>query len=270
MTFGIYTCCNSRMLPFFLSWRRAVELFNPGIPVGVIPFDDESHELRRITLDSGYHWIDGPAKMWRELGTSVYGASQYRAGVPRANYFSKLAAFNGPFDDFVFADANSLLLCNAAAEFWQEELDACYFWFGSNPTKNYGSAAARAIYRKHDRTFGHGFNACFFAARRGYLTFEMANASLAHSEYHDGLLGPAPEQSMMSWIKVTHGLKFRRVRDLRPNLTAARGTADVRWYRGGVVNSAGHPVHFMKWNGQRFDEGTPNFWLLKALADNKL
>ena len=258
------------MLPFFHSWRRALDLFNPGVPVGVIPFDDESPELRRLTLDTGYHWIDGPAETWRELGRSVYGATPYRGRILSANYFSKLAAFNGPFANFVFVDVNSLLLCDVAAEFGHEALRACYFWFGSKPHRNYGSAAARAIYRKHDRSFAHAFNACFFAARRDYVTVDMAEAALAHADYYDGLLGPAPEQSMLSWIKVTHELKFRRVRDLRPHLTAAHGTADLRWQQNALVNSAGRPVHFVKWNGQRFDEGTPNFWLLKALADNEV
>jgi hypothetical protein len=270
MTFGIYTCCNSRMLPFFQSWRGAVERFNPGIPVGIIPFDEDSQDLRRIALDAGYHWVDGPARAWRELGRSVYGTSEYRHGSPRAYYFSKLAAFSGPFDRFVFADANSLVLWNVAREFGQMELDGCYFWYRANPNRNYRSPAALGTYRMLDSGFEHGFNASFFVAARNYVTLEMAESALCRAEYHDRLFGPAPEQSMLSWIKVTHGLKYARIWEINKHLRAGSRRADVRWCEGRVVNAAGRRVHFMKWSGQRFDESLPNFWLLRAMAENSL
>lgn len=270
MTFGIYTCCNSRMLPFFHSWRRAVEVFNPGTPVAVIPFDDDSDDLRRLTLSAGYEWVDEPAKTWRELGVSVYGTETYRQGIPRANYFSKLAAFNGPFDKFVYADVNSLLLMNVAAEFRNEELKGSYFWFQSRPRRNYGSASALAIYRRLEQEFKHGYNACFFAGTQDYVTVDMAREALAHREYYDGLFGPAPEQSMLSWLKVTNGLEFRRVGELKPQLTYALDSHDVRWEQGQLLNTAGRRVHFMKWTGQRFDEGMSNYWLLDALAQKRI
>ena len=112
---------------------------------------------------------------------------------------------------------NSLLLMDVATEFRNEELKGSYFWFRSNPRRNYGSAEALAIYRKLEQGFRHGYNACFFAGCRDYVTVDMAKEALAHRQYYNGLFGPAPEQSMLSWIKVTKGLEFRRVAELKPD-----------------------------------------------------
>ena len=44
-------------------------------------------------------------------------------------------------------------------------------------------------------------------------------------------------------------------RGTEARLTYALGTHTVRWEQDQVVNTAGRRVHFMKWTGQRFDEG---------------
>lgn len=260
--FGIITAANDRMLPFLEAWLGAVRTFHPDVPLAVLPFDDDSDAVRKTAERGAMLFCDDITHRWRALGGEIYPDADYRPGIPSANYLSKIAAFDGPFQRFLFLDCNSMIFFDATTLLAKTSPDVIYFMYGAKKGANYASEEVAAYYRSLDGHFQHGFNVNFFLSSRHRISLDTALAAIADpgSELAP-LFGPVADQSFVSWYCARFGV---------PCVFAREASLGIRgWARAELfgppeapVNERGQRIHHVKWNGPHFAPDLKNYWLL--------
>lgn len=252
---GLYTACNDRMLPFLPGWLGAKRQFNDAAPAFVIPFDDNISELKKFCAERSVSLLSDSAQDWRQIGSKIYGASQYRKDVLSANYFSKLAAFTGPLPRFVYSDVNSLVLFDVNRRLGETASDGCRFMHTARRFRIVSHRDALRLYRDLNPRFRTGYNACFFLSERNFITIADVHDALGHDDYSAENFGRAPEQSLLSWLEVALQKQCGLIRDIFPDLYPARRRGVLTVRDGHVFDRRGRKVHFVKWTGSGFGPG---------------
>ena len=263
---GICTCANDQMLPFLRIWFAAARLYAPGIPIGIIPFDDRSHAVEAFAREHGVEFLGGQAASWRSIGSRIYGAKKYRRDTPSASYFSKLAAFNAPFKTFMFLDVNAIFcapISDIFPRFMRSDLDII-FRFRASEGRNYATLQECRRLNKLNPGIQNGFNANFFVSRHGTVMLEDAEGI----NDAGGTFGKAPEQSFLTRIIAEKGLAVDTVhRIMRYPIGASCHNVFVVQGETVVLPSRA-PVMFIKWNGPRISPTMANFSILEHLANS--
>ena len=106
MSRGIYVLANDRVREHAIALLASLRAHDPEVPVVLIPYDDAHHEVTRVAAarfdvrvwedDATLGWID--AELHR-----VFGAGFFR----RPGNFRKQACWFGPFEDFLYLDADT-------------------------------------------------------------------------------------------------------------------------------------------------------------------
>jgi hypothetical protein len=110
---GVITVANDDYLDWLLALLGSLRATNPGLPVAVIPYDDHAGRvvaaLNRLGMPL---WC--PAGLMRTCGkiAEAVGSSPAMAGT-----FRRLAAFEGPFEAFLYLDADTVALTTLAGVF---------------------------------------------------------------------------------------------------------------------------------------------------------
>lgn len=123
MSSGVYTLANDVVLEWLLAFLNAHRQNAPGLPVCVIPYDDDVEEVRRVIAGRpGVALFDDAGAIARadayalrawSLHPTAMPTWETKFGVPgvhRLGMHRKLCAFAGPFERFVFLDADVLVL----------------------------------------------------------------------------------------------------------------------------------------------------------------
>lgn len=215
---GIYTLANDAVLDQFIALLNSIRSnAGPDIPVMVIPYDDNMAETRKEVRDRpNVHVFEKKDVLnrWESLAEDVWSA--YENGDPYFGRHSstvhrKLCVFDGPFDRFVFLDADTLLM---------DDLERVFALLDSNDLVTYDYQ-----YKDPSHVFGAGrgdlngvlgegkveeniFCVGFFASKKGVFPPELVKeltAALKRGEVN--ILYPrAPEQSLLNYMVIKGGL----------------------------------------------------------------
>jgi hypothetical protein len=157
VTNGICTLANDVVYDQWVALLNSIEVNAPGLPICVYPYDDRldriaaeiaqrPHVQLYQDLASIYRWdqffkavwdCHPTAKaLWQKLGSSEY----HRFGTHR-----RFCAFDGPFDRFLYLDADTLLLKNVDFIFRKlDEFDwVIYDFQHKDPSHVYAVASAK-------------------------------------------------------------------------------------------------------------------------------
>ncbi len=138
MKSGIYTFANDVVYDQLIALLNSIEE-NAGseIPVCIIPYNSQiqkieqdiknrSHVFLFDNQDSIDFWEDFMIQAWTANTTAQkFWKEQGKPAVRRVNFVRKLCSFDGPFDKFVYMDADTLLMDSIARVY--DKLDT-YDW----------------------------------------------------------------------------------------------------------------------------------------------
>lgn len=227
MTDGIYTLANDVVYDQMVALLNSIEANSSReIPVCIIPYDErlervikEVEKRPNVTLfdnadviqfwenfsTQAWNTHDRAQKIWAERGLP----SPYRLAMHR-----KLCSINGPFDKFVYFDADTLLMGPLEAVY--EKLDQ-YDWVTND--FQYKSDIKYIFDRPEDRLYqifnpqyvkSKIFCAGWFASKRGIFTPEILDHILHHLKMgeSDSMALFGPDQSLFNYMVLRSSISY--------------------------------------------------------------
>jgi hypothetical protein len=237
---GIYTLANDAVYDQLVALLNSIEAnYSKDIPVCVIPYDNDIGKIAaeiksrpNVTLfqDSAAiaKWEQFAQDAWNltpntsHLTPRTWG--RHKLGVHR-----KLCSFDGPFEKFVFMDADTL--CMNSLDFVFEELKSRDFvvhdYQYKDPSHVY-NVSSEKLYKVFDRQAlgSQVFCTGFFASKKGLFNEELKNLCLEGIRKNDAeILYPrSAEQSLLNYMIMKSGIQ---VYNLILNLPADKRTGDA-------------------------------------------
>ena len=105
-SWGIFTLANDVVIDSTLALFESLKTFAPDLPLRIIPYDTQQQRLAFLAHRFGHSYFESPLlDSLHRLGKSFYPLQEFAA-----RGFRKLAAFEGPFDRFLFLDSDVVAL----------------------------------------------------------------------------------------------------------------------------------------------------------------
>lgn len=194
-----------------------------------------------------------------ELGITGYGA----------HWFRRFAAFDGPFDRFLYLDSRVVVLDRLDPILAEIAPGTCDFLhFDSMINEVYRDGPIRRAFALAG--FGHGFNSGMWASRRGLFTIDqMQSAALDLASVRDQMNPRNTDQFFLNYLCDANAIRTVHFADLHEDYTHACWAGDG----GSVYRDAiglwrrwkfGDPEHrrripFLHWAGFRLHPAMPHF-----------
>ena len=208
---GVYFLANDVILDLAIAFLNSFRTYNPSIPLCLIPF---SHDIQQLgTLASRYDfsiWGD-PAVLRRcdDISRAFQGSigGQYR----------KLAAWEGPYEEFVYIDSDTVVLENI--DFVFEYLSK----FDFVTTHSNDPYIRKWVWK--DSIYGSGkltqeqisfsTNTGFITSRRGCLTVDGVFDRLPEAVELAGHMELfCAEQPLLNYLMVTSGKRYNSLSEI--------------------------------------------------------
>lgn len=256
------------MIPFLRVWLGALRANSPGLPLCVLPFGEEISEVPEFCRNMGVQYHDETTADWVELGRRLYKEENYRGDTPRAWYLSKMAPFTGPFDTFLFVDANVIILEDIS--FLEEKFESSdydiLFRFRAGEFRNIKNEQLRDEWNKITPNLKNGYNANFFISRRNCMSLEKCREFIEADPDLRNKFGTAGVQGIMTYFIVMERLKADTVLKIWKKSQGASCRNDFTISpEGEILKPDSPPVMFIKWNGTGIGPDMPNFEVFSRL-----
>lgn len=248
-TDGIYFMANDAVLDWAIAFLNSVRLHNPRTPMLLIPYDIRIHRLMALRRDYGFEvYEDASFAVLEELADHLVSCPSSRTR------YRKFAAFWGPFERFLFLDADIIVLDNV-----QELFDALS---DSGAGLLYGDADLDQCYHPGpfrdmmvSRYNARGINSGFWAARKGLFNLAEIQAlgeqaqSFKHHFIHT-------DQPFLNYCLDQSGVDYHAFGDVLPDLATRhwpdpglRREPDAYRWKGRNSPQFGRRVKVLHWAG---------------------
>jgi hypothetical protein len=251
-TEGIMCLANDAVLDNLIALCESVRTHSPNCALTVIPFDANLARTRAVLADFGYDLYDDPSL----VAMDSVGSSFWPNEATKQHFLRKFCAFWGPYDTFVFLDADIVLLQGVEQYFEAfRDHDADLMYLATDIDNVYRPGPVRdEMISEFDSV---GFNAGHFVARRGVLTEAMlvilARASLGYREAFVDLA----EQPLVNFVVDRYRLRKVDAHAALPDVVEAAALMRLKRDSAGFiladprVPESGRPVTMIHWSGYR-------------------
>lgn len=251
---GVYFLANDPVYDLTLAFLNSFRAHMPRMPACMIPFDDQIGRLRKLTETYNFVILDNSSLLSRCDAISVRFHDRTKG------HYRKLAAWEGPFDQFIYIDVDTVLLSDAAIVLKflskysfiasQSRLPGLRRWVWKDSMLSAGALSADQL---------------SYSANTGFLCSHMGALNLAKAEdAADSAITFAPhmellcfEQPFLNYLMVTSGLPYTSLLELRAS-TGAENLPQEIWAgeAGGIFHHGNFrmldvdPILLVHWNGQ--------------------
>jgi hypothetical protein len=254
---GICTLGNDVVFDQVVALLNSIEAqAGPSMPVCIYPYDDRLDRLRaevatrpqvsiyddQDSIETWDQWVrdcwdacPGARSRWQSAGCET---GYYRVGTHR-----RFCAFDGPFDRFIYMDADTLLLQSPERLFTQlDSVDWLVYDFQFSDLSHVYEDGDRLRTRFGDR-LSEIFCSGFYGAKGGQFDPEIRAQLLSQLQSGDGeLLYPmAPDQTLLNYMVMASGLSAVNLAQTLPAeiITGCCITSD---HFNPAIDSAHNPV----------------------------
>jgi hypothetical protein len=251
---GVYFLANDRVADLALAFLNSFRNCNPDIPLCLIPFDDDVDTL--LSLESRYGftvWAD------RRSLAACDEVSRLMHGFV-AGHYRKLAMWDGPFDQFVYIDTDTVVLASVDFAF---RLLGEYAFVTSHSDipgiRKYVWKETEQLSRYlSERQIAFSANTGFIVSSAGEISLERVAMGLDDAlRLRPSMELMCMEQPLLNYLMVTSGRPYTSLRRLNWENPCAR-FPEERWaggpvglIRNGQVVYPPHPrVVLVHWAGQ--------------------
>jgi len=262
---GICTLGNDRVYDQIVALLNSIEVFaGPEMPVCIYPYDDRVERLRELAQSRPHLTLyDDTASIqrwdaWVEQIWATHPTARQQwdaigsAGIHRMGTHRRFCAFNGPFDRFIYMDADTLLLSDPIPVFNAlNEYDWITYDFQHkdlNHVYDVNSGWLEKLFSAEQvqrQTFCSGF----YASRRGLFDSDLGKNILdwLNSGETAVLYPMAPDQTILNYLVMRCGV----------NSCNLALTLPTEQRTGNSVTSS----HFTIENHRVYDKGVPLLYL---------
>ena len=231
MDCGIYTLANDKVIDQLIALLNSIEKNSPDYPVCVIPYDQNIDQLKSVIEQRSEQvslfqeqvaidrWEDFASKIWQAHPTaSAKWEGRGVQGVNRMGMHRRFCAFDGPFDNYVYLDADTLVLDRLDAVFEPlREWDWVVYDFQYKDLTlvfDIGSPRLRTLFTAEQ--LSNIFCAGMYASRKNIFTSEQLDWLLGQLQTEaDVLYINGPDQSIVNYMVLKLGLSvFNLARQL--------------------------------------------------------
>jgi hypothetical protein len=266
---GICTLANDQVYNQLVALLNSIEtVVGSTIPVCVYPYDDRTDRIaaeiaRRPNVqlyddcDSIQHWDQFVRKVW-----DAHPTARQRWGKPDPNVYYRVGthrrfcAFDGPFDRFLYMDADTLLMSSPEVVFQQlEQSDWVVYDFQfKDPAHVYDLASPRLNQLfSSDRLQSEIFCSGFYATQRHLFTAEQQEWLLSELRSGDAeaLYPMAPDQTLLNYMVMKSGIALSNLaRELPPEQrTGCCITSDKFTERDRILYDQGNRLTYLHYIG---------------------
>jgi hypothetical protein len=268
-TTGICTLANDRVFDQAIALINSIgDVMGPDFPICIVPYDDQCDRLQDAIRDRPNvilfqdksvleYWEIEAKRVWdacpsaKQQWATVTTDPYYRMGMHR-----RFGAFSGPFDRFIYMDADTVLLQDVTPIF--EKLDhhdwIVYDFQHRDVSHVYNCKSEKLLQvftpNQLDREI---FCAGFYAAKRG--TFSQSKLDTCLSFLQAGeeeiLYGMAPDQTILNyWVMRSNLAVYNYALELpSAEVTGCCVTSDHFEVKGGQVFDRGTPLTYLHYIG---------------------
>lgn len=258
MANGVYILANDVVYDQLIALINSLETnVSPDLPICVVPYDDNTEKCRLATQRySQVQWFDDEALLnkWENFASEIWSAhpaaiADWKArgivGVGRMGMHRRFCCFDGPFDRFIYLDADILAMNNFDLLFDSlDDYDFVTYDFQYKDLSHVFAVDAPNLTDvfERDRLNTEIFCAGLFASKKGLFTDQMLSnlltslkAGEAEILYYNG-----PDQSILNYMVMKSEIKAMNLARTLP--------ADIR--TGCCVTSS----HFKEQDYVLFDQ----------------
>lgn len=106
-TRGLYFLANDKVLDLAIAFLNSARTFNPNLPICLVPYDNETVQIRELAAHFDFGILEDPALLaWCDAISLEF----HEPGCRGRGMYRKLAAWFGPFDEFLYIDLDTILL----------------------------------------------------------------------------------------------------------------------------------------------------------------
>jgi hypothetical protein len=264
MVDGVYILANDVVSEQLIALIHSLEQnVGPDLPICVVPYDDNTQRSRAATQRyAQVQWFDDAAILskWETFATQIWQAHPSAfadwakrgvKGVNRMGMHRRFCCFDGPFERFIYLDADILAMNSFDALFNRlDDHDFVTYDFQYKDLSHvYDVNADLTAVFERDRLETEIFCAGLYASKKGVFTDEMLADLLAHLQAGDAdiLYANGPDQSILNYMVMKSGINAVNLARSLP--------ADQR--TGCCVTSP----HFQERNHILFDQQQPLTYL---------
>ncbi len=187
---GIYITANDQVIDHAIALLNSIRLYDPNVPVVIIPYDNNYQEVAKILSDrfsvTVYPDLDFIERLSQKL-YDIFGAGFFA----RPNQFRKQACWFGEFDEFLYIDTDIVVFEKIAdnLDALQEYDFLCCDYQHSGGIQNVFSQQVieAGIFTEAD--LKDIFNGGFWASKKNLITeqdlYNTFAECAAHPEYFD-------------------------------------------------------------------------------------
>lgn len=215
---GVYILANDIVYDQLIALINSLEK-NVGIdlPICVVPYDDNTEKSRLATQRyAQVQWFDDKTllKKWETFASKIWQAnsaaladwrSRGISGISRMGMHRRFCCFDGPFDKFVYLDADILAMNNFDLLFNRlDDYDFVTYDFQYKDLSHVFAVDAPNLTEvfERDRLDTEIFCAGLFASKKGLFTDKMLSDLLANLQAGDAeiLYYNGPDQSILNYM----------------------------------------------------------------------
>lgn len=222
---GVYILANDVVLDQMMALIHSLEQ-NAGadLPICVVPYDDNTQQARAATQDyPQVQWFDDEAILakWEDFATQIWQAHPTAfevwgqrgvQGVNRMGMHRRFCCFDGPFERFIYLDADILAMNSLNLLF--DSLDDCDFvtydfqYKDLSHVFDVNSQGLETVFGR-DRLNTEIFCAGLYASKKGVFTDSMLADLLTHLRSGEAaiLYANGPDQSILNYMVMKSGIK---------------------------------------------------------------
>lgn len=200
---GVYFIANDAIYELAIAFLKSFRIHNPSMPLCLIPYDEHSGRLSKLSEIYNFSIFKDDALFDRcaEISRHIHNGRAW-------GHYRKLAAWHGPFDEFIYIDTDTVVTSgvNFVFDFLK---DLSFVFTNSNIADTRRWVWKDTIYAAGaltERQIEFSANTGFYCSTKGTLTIDEAErklpAALAivrHMELH------CVEQPFLNYLIVTSG-----------------------------------------------------------------
>jgi hypothetical protein len=259
---GCYFLANDEMLEFTIAFLNSFRHYNPSQPLCLVPYDDKADRVAALQAEYGFEIWSDDATLRRCDAISRHFHSW------TVGHYRKLAIWDGPYDQFVYIDIDTVVLNSIEFMFPLISVYGLITSHSNMPELRRwvwkDSIDQAGVLSEAQKSFSA--NTGFIGSKRGYLSLDIAERKLAAGvevKPHMELL--CAEQPFLNYLIVTSGQAHTSLHVLgkhhQMQVPIERWAGmDIGRVVDGVINP-GSPQKtlLVHWAGERRKLGTPEF-----------
>ena len=258
---GVYIVANDKVAENAVALLSSLRLYEPDIPVYLIPFNDEYHAVAD-RLSELYNVQRFPDLAFLSELTDKIGTIFPPDFLALPNKMRKLAAWFGPLDEFLYIDTDIVFftpVSETLAYLDQADFIWCDYHFRGGLKDIFTEAVPQqGIFDSN--ALQDVFNSGLWGSRKSALSlnqlYEILEECAAHREYFDFSSGTT-DQPIMNYLVL-------RAIDRRLNIAKAHVGEPGSWagtthyeQRGNLLFDGDRPLRYLHWAGMPMHRGGP-------------